>query len=152
MPRGRAQLSDKQERILVQAQLMGLTARDMQQIGNRLMALKREAEERQQVLTTIEGYSWNKDNDGRWTIITPEGYHCRFSKGARSKQFYWEATRDYHITVSKPGTAFQTRSHKKNNVVIRSEWKAKFCPENSKELYSLIKFVDTHLTALLIKK
>lgn len=152
MPRERAKLSEKQERILVQAQLMGLTARDMQQIGNRLVALKKEAEEKQQMAGTIEGYSWNKDKDGRWTIITPEGYHCRFSKGTKAKQFYWEATRDYQLTVSKPGTAFQPRSHKKTSVKIRSEWKAKFCPENSKELYSLIKFVDTHLTALLIKK
>lgn len=152
MPRGRAQLSDKQERILVQAQLMGLTARDMQQIGNRLVALKKEAEEKQLIADTIEGYTWIKDKDNRWTIITPEGYHCRFSKGARAKIFYWEATKEYQLTISKPGTAFQSRSHKKTSITIRSEWKAKFCPENSKELYSLIKFVDTHLNALLIKK
>ena len=86
MPRSRAKLSDKQERILVQAQLMGLTARDMQQIGNRLIALQKEAEEKLQITQTIEGYLWNQDKDGRWTIITSEGYHCRFSKGIKTKQ------------------------------------------------------------------
>ena len=42
MARERAKLSDKQERILVQCQLMGLTPSDMTQISNRLVALERE--------------------------------------------------------------------------------------------------------------
>ena len=45
MTRVRAKLTDKQERILVQAQLMGLTPRDMTQISNRVVALQKEAEE-----------------------------------------------------------------------------------------------------------
>jgi hypothetical protein len=152
MPRSRAKLSDKQERILVQAQLMGLTARDMQQIGNRLIALQKEAEEKLQITQTIEGYLWNQDKDGRWTIITSEGYHCRFSKGIKTKQYHWESSRDYQITITKPGTAFQTRNLKKNSISIRDEWKAKFCPENSKELYGMIKFLNAHLTHLVNKK
>jgi len=138
MPRTRAKLSDKQERILVQAQLMGLTARDMQQIGNRLIALQKEAEEIKKIGETTQGYSWTKTDKGTWNVQTPDGYLCEFSKGKRDgRRSYWERRLSYQVKVSKPGTAFKTRSFSKD-IAVRNEWIARLCPSNSKELYAMI--------------
>ena len=137
MARGRAKLTEKQERILVQAQLMGLTPRDMQQISNRLIALQREADEIKKIGENVQGFTWSKTDNGTWNVTTPEGYLCEFSKGSSGKRSYWERTKDYTIKVTKPGTAFKVRQFKKG-IGIRDEWIAKLCPENSKELYALV--------------
>jgi hypothetical protein len=138
MARGRAKLSDKQERILVQAQLMGLTPRDMQQISNRLIALQREADEIKKVGDAIQGYSWTKTEKGTWNITTPDGYLCEFSKGQRVKRDYWSRKLDYSIKVTKPGTAFKPRHLQKKGIGVNDDWTARICPEGSKELYALI--------------
>ena len=138
MARGRAKLTDKQERILVQAQLMGLTPRDMQQISNRLIALQKEAEEIKKIGETVQGFRWSKTDKGTWNVTTPEGHVCEFSKGKRSsRRSYWERNLDYSVKVTKPGTAFKPRSFTKS-IGIRDEWVARLCPEGSKELYALI--------------
>lgn len=152
MSRSRAKLSDKQERILVQAQLMGLTARDMQQIGNRLIALQKESEEKAEIQSRIEGYSWVKNDKDSWTITTPDGYVCKFGKASKNTRFSWYANKDYPISISKPGTAFKPRVLQKKEVPFNHEWRAKFCPENSKELYAMIKFLGHHLHFLINQK
>jgi len=152
MPRQRARLTDKQERILVQAQLMGLTPHDMQRISNRLIALQKEAEEIKNVNDTISGYTWIKNDKESWTITTPEGYVCKFGKPVRGDRRYWEAVKEYPITVTKPGTAFKTRVLQKKQVTISNVWLAKLCPENSKELYGMIKWVSQRLQWELRKK
>jgi hypothetical protein len=152
MPRQRARLTDKQERILVQAQLMGLTPRDMQRISNRLIALQKEAEESKNVNDTISGYTWIKNDKESWTITTPEGYVCKFGKPMKGNRMFWETVKEYPITVTKPGTAFKTRVLQKKQVTIRNEWLAKLCPENSKELYGMIKWVSQRLQWELRKK
>ena len=58
MPRGRKALTDKQERILVQCQLMGLTTADMVQISNRLRALDKEREFKSRVNEFASGFTW----------------------------------------------------------------------------------------------
>lgn len=152
MPRQRAQLTDKQERILVQAQLMGLTPHDMQRISNRLIALQKEASEKLEIQNVIEGYSWTKNDKDSWTITTPDGYVCKFGKPMKGNRMYWETVKDYPITITKPGTAFKTRVLQKKQVSIKSEWRAKLCPENSKELYGMIKYLRHHLQHELRKK
>jgi len=152
MPRQRARLTDKQERILVQAQLMGLTPHDMQRISNRLIALQKEAEEIKNINDTISGYTWIKNDKESWTITTPEGYVCKFGKPMKGGRMYWETVKDYPITITKPGTAFKTRVLQKKQVTIRNVWLAKLCPENSKELYGMIKWVSQHLQWELRKK
>ncbi len=145
MARERAKLSDKQERILVQAQLMGLTARDMQQIGNRLIALQREAEEKTKISDAIYGYSWIKDSKNHWVITTPDGYACKFVKTKTGRTQYYTYTWDYNVTVNKPGTAFKTRYLQKQGVTTHNDLKAKLCPEKAKDLYSMICWLNTHL-------
>jgi hypothetical protein len=152
MARERAKLTDKQERILVQAQLMGLTPRDMTQISNRLVAIQKEAADKLEIQSVIEGYSWVKNDKNSWTITTPEGYVCKFGKSSSGKGYYWETVRDYPITVIKPGTAFKARVLQKKQVSFKDNWRAKFCPENSKELYGMIKWLGHHLQYELRKK
>lgn len=148
MTRGRVQLSDKQERILVQAQLMGLTPKDMQQISNRLIALKKESESKQEISEAIQGYTWIKDTKSNWCITRSDGYVIKFVKGKNLRHSYWERTRDYSVTIDKPSTAFKTRRIQKNSVILKDH-PAKLCPENSKELYSLICFLNHHLDYMI---
>ena len=151
MPRERSKLTDKQERILVQAQLMGLTPSDMTKISNRLVALQREALDMQEIAETIDGYSWTKDKD-HWIITTPDGYVVKFVKGKTGRSSYHYQSWDYNVTINKPGTAFKTRKLQKNSITFRQEWRSRLCPENSKELYAMIKWLSTHLNFILKQK
>ena len=142
MARSRAKLSEKQERILIQAQLMGLTPHDMQQISNRLIALQKEAEEIKKIGETTQGFSWTKTEKGTWNVRTPDGHLCEFSKGKKnSRRGYWERRLEYTIHVTKPGTAFKPRNFTKE-IGIRDEWVARLCPANSKELYALVNWAN----------
>ena len=58
MSRGRKPLTDKQERILVQCQLMGMTTADLVTISNRLKAIDAENEFRSRVAEATHGFSW----------------------------------------------------------------------------------------------
>lgn len=144
MPKERAKLSDKQERILVQAQLMGLTARDMQQIGNRLIALQKEAEDRQEVEENCQGYTWEKLKDNEWKIFTPDGHTVETKKTGKTSHHWHHHTTEYDFKVSKPGTRFKPRNFHKKNISISSEWRKKLMPNQSKELYSLIMWIKHH--------
>lgn len=152
MARERAKLSEKQERILIQAQLMGLTPRDMQQISNRLIAIQKEAAEKLEIQNIIDGFSWTKNDKNSWTVTTPEGYVCKFGKRSTGKGHYWETVKEYPITITKPGTAFKPRVVQKKQISFRHEWRAKLCPEGSKELYGIIKWLHHHLRHELSKK
>jgi hypothetical protein len=151
MPRERAKLTDKQERILVQAQLMGLTPSDMTKISNRLVALQKEADDMREIADTIEGYSWSKDEKNHWTIRTSDGYVCKFVKGKTGRSQYYDTSWDYNVTISKPGTAFKTRYLQKKTVSFKHDWRSKLCPEKSKELYGMIRFLKAHLNWLITK-
>lgn len=152
MSRTRAKLSDKQERILVQCQLMGLTPRDMQQISNRLIALQKEAKLKSEISQTIEGYSWIKNDKNSWTITTPEGYVCKFGRALKNNSFRWDNSKDYPLSITKPGTVFKTRVIQKNSVSLNHDWRAKFCPENSKELLGMIRWLGAHLHYVINQK
>lgn len=140
--RERAKLSEKQERILVQCQLMGLTPRDVQQISNRLIALQKEAEYRSEVGNVISGMSWEKIGKDGWKIVDRDGkiYECTKHKSKRSKQSYWEsALYVWDIKISKPGTRFKEKYEKDVRVQIDYYITAKLCPEGNKDLYALMK-------------
>ena len=142
MPRERAKLSDKQEKILMQAMLMGLDARDMQQIGNRLMALKKEAEDKAAIADNTQGFTWEKVSLNDWKITTPEGFVVSAVRGHRGKSSWDSYNWCFDIEVTKPGTRFKPRKFKEKSLYISYDWKKKFMPENSKELYALIKWAN----------
>ena len=139
MARERAKLSEKQERILVQCQLMGLTPRDMQQISNRLIALQKESEWRKEVADVSAGMSWEKTDKG-WKIVDSQGKTFVFAK-ANNKISRWDNNRRWDVEVSKPGTRFKVKQIKDVNVYIDPYITARVCPDNSKELFGLLNSV-----------
>ncbi len=146
MPRSRAKLTEKQERILIQAQLMGLTPQDMQRISNRLIALQKEAEEIKQVDETIQGYTWDNIIDPKkLKVITPDGHILEAVKGEKSTSRWGQYSYSYTITVSKPGTRFKTRRYKDTNLGCDYDWTKRLMPGQSKELYSLIRWAKNSM-------
>jgi hypothetical protein len=141
MPRGRATLTEKQERILIQAQLMGLTPQDMQRISNRLIALQKEADEIKRVGEDTLGYIWeDKINSQNLKITTPDGYIVEARRGKKSSNHWNRYSWSYDITVNKPGTRFKTRLYKNADLACDYNWTKRLMPAQSKELYSLIRW------------
>jgi len=137
--RTRAALSDKEERILVQSQLMGLTPSSMVRIGNRLKALEREALARQEIDEECRGYSWGKTDKG-WNISTPDQLLCEFTNKSRGKSSWYERNWHYDVKVTKPGTRLKPRHYKQKVMRVRDDWMARLCPGASKELYAMIRW------------
>lgn len=146
MARARAKLSDKQERILVQAQLMGLTARDMQQIGNRLMALKKEAEDKAEIADNIAGFTWEsvidetRKREKGWRVTTPDGYCVEAYRGKQGRSSWDSYNWTFDFRITKPGTRFQTRKISEKSLYIPYDWKKGLMPAQDKELYAIIRW------------
>ena len=144
MARQRAALTDKEEKILVQAQLMGLSTESMVKIGNRLKALEQEREKRQQIDSITSQYSHSAIPTG-WLIKGRDGHEFRFTNRKvtvdnsrwtnRSKTVY------YDVSVDKPGTRFIGKSKKSQKIWIDPSYPARLCPDGSKELLGLMRHV-----------
>jgi hypothetical protein len=152
MPNNRALLTDKEERILVQAQLMGLSTSSMVKIGNRLRALEREREELANIDRDVSGYTWNMTNAPKVIVITTsDGYEVTASATGKHKTTWLKHSTEYRITVSKPGTRFKTVSTT-SDLNISNEWKKKHMPGNNKQLYSLIRWTNIYLPRIIKSK
>jgi hypothetical protein len=146
MPRGRAALTEKEERILVQAQLMGLSTASMVKIGNRLKSLEQEREEIARINDVCQGFTWaEKQSADLLTVTTSDGTVIEAVRGkkgnSRWNQFSWT----YTIKVSKPGTRFKDRIYKDRELMCDYDWKKRLMPAQSKELYSLIRWVKNSM-------
>jgi hypothetical protein len=142
MPRGRAALTDKEERILVQAQLMGLSTASMVKIGNRLKALEQERDEIARINETCQGFSWEENQTAdKLSVANPDGMTITATRGVKGRSHWNKFTWTYTINVSKPGTRFKTRTYKDRELSCDYDWKKKLMPAKSKELYSLIRWV-----------
>jgi hypothetical protein len=140
MARERAKLTDKEERILIQAQLMGLSTGSMVKIGNRLRALEKERKDIAAINDVCQDYSWIEIKGG-WAINTPDKYVVEFTNQTRSKNKPWyQIDWDFAVKLYKPGTRFKPRYFKKKTISVSTEWKAKLCPANSKIVYALIRY------------
>lgn len=149
MPRGRAKLTDKQEKILLQAQLMGLEAHDMTRIANRLVAIKKEQEEIRQVNLEIANYRWEKvvDNTSKnkevwWKIFHPDGYVIEASNIRTKDRGWYSDSFEVDFRVNKPGTRYNTRVKKDQRVSVDRDWTKRLMPEQSKILYSIIRWCN----------
>jgi hypothetical protein len=150
MARERAKLSDKQERILVQCQLMGLTTNDMAQISNRLRALENERELIAQINEYSAGKIWKKLDTNSWQINSSDGYEYIFKKAAKSKgrQSYWDRNvTDWDIWITKPGTRYKSRSLTNVGIGYYEKVTARICPDNSKDLFSILRKLHTDVLA-----
>ena len=143
MPRGRKKLTDTQERILIQCQLMGLTTADMTQISNRLKALDVEREFKAHVSEISSGFTWSSKNK-REFILTDIAGHVytvkvtrEYGRGNRWSNNYNDVA---SIDVSKPGTRFKQRSVQHP---LKDDWNrieiVSACPDNNKFLYRVMR-------------
>lgn len=146
MARGRAALTDKEERILVQAQLMGLSTASMVKIGNRLRALEKEREEIARISETCQGFNWSeKQSAEKLEVTSPDGHVVEAIRGQRGKSRWDHFTWTYDIKVTKPGTRFKARSFKGKELRCDYDWKKRLMPAKSKELYSLIRWIKNSM-------
>ena len=143
MPRGRKQLTDKQERILVQCQLMGLTTADLVTISNRLKALDKENEFRARVNEATAGFSWTVKNKREFTINDRAGhvYEVKCYADYTNRDWTMRGQDFAKITVSKPGTRFKPKTVPDHR--ISRAWSddevVSVCPEGNKYLYRIMR-------------
>lgn len=145
MPRGRAKLTDKEEKILTMSQLMGLTPASMVRIGNRLKSLEKESRDIADINNEIAGFSWENLGNGNWKIIDPESRVIEITKKNRGKSRWESYSWNFDIKISKPGTRFKPRIIKDHPLYCDYNWKKRLMPAQSKELYAAIrglKFID----------
>lgn len=142
MARQRVALTDKEEKILVQAQLMGLSTESMVKIGNRLKALEHDREMRQNVEAVTSRYTYSAIPAG-WCIKNAEGYEFNFTNRHVKYSRDWSRSKDiyYDVGITKPGTRFHAKSDKNQKIYIDPNYPARMCPENSKELHALMRAI-----------
>jgi hypothetical protein len=141
MPRSRAALSDKEERILVQAQLMGLSTQSMVKIGNRLKALEQEREEIRRIDQATQGFTWVEPKSNDSLTVSFDGYTIEATRGQKGQSRWDHFSWSYDIKVTKPGTRFKPRYYKNKELRCEYDWKKRLMPGKSKELYSLMRWV-----------
>ena len=145
MARERAKLSEKQERILVQCQLMGLTPSDMTQISNRLVALEKERGFKADIAEAVADKTWTKTDKG-WRIVDSQGrvYECQKAKPGRRHQSYWDRqVFAWDVNISGRDKRFKEKTLSDITVHIDNGIIGRICPENSKELYALLKGIKS---------
>ena len=138
MARGRAQLSEKEERILIQAQLMGLDTSSMVRIGNRLRAIDKERDDLAKVDAAINGLSWTRpEGTSNWIITRADGkiFHCEYHR--RDSRTWGGYKVVWKIHVSKPGTRFNNRTIDDVEVYVTEDLPKRMMPEKSRELFAL---------------
>lgn len=141
MARTRAALTDKQEKILIQCQLMSMTTADMVKISNRLRALDAEREFSTKVNEVTQGKTWVKKARNHYTITDEKGlvYDCVMRKEYRDR---WTPVEKWNVTVSHPGTRMKERVYKDISLYASGDECSRICPDNSKNLYRVMKAID----------
>lgn len=143
MARERVKLTDKEEKILVQAQLMGLSTSSMIKIGNRLKALEIERDRKAEISQVVSEYNYKEKADKKgWEVTEKDGKVWHFTNKHKTRKGNWSSTQElyFDIAVEKPGTRFHLRVSKAQRVYISDDWgPAKLMPEKNKELYAILR-------------
>lgn len=143
MARERVALTDKEEKILIQAQLMGLSTGSMIKIGNRLKALELERDRKAEINQVVSEYTYKEKADKKgWEVTEKDGKVWHFTNKRKTRKGNWSSIPElyFDITVEKPGTRFHLRVSKAQRVYISDDWgPAKLMPENNKELYAILR-------------
>ena len=147
MPRGRRPLSEKQERVLVQCQLMGLTTSDLVTISNRLKALDVEREFKSRVSEVTEGFTWNIKDKRNFTVTDRAGtvYECKCYADYSSRDWTMRGRDFAKITITRPGTRQKPKIISDHRIV--NPWNdpeiVSVCPEGSKYLYRVMRDIKS---------
>jgi len=144
MARDRAKLTDKQERILVQCQLMGLTTADMVKISNRLRSLDAEREHREEIADVVATHKVEAIPKG-WRITSDKGivYSCVKKKGKGSDGWYSRGPAwvwDIDI-FPKKGSKKPPQTVTNHKVWISDTLTTRSCPEGDKQLFGLFRLI-----------
>ena len=144
MARDRAKLTDKQERILVQCQLMGLTTADMVKISNRLRSLDAEREFRLEIADVVASHKVEAIPKG-WRITSDKGivYSCVKKKGKSNNDWYNRGTTwlwDIDI-FPKKGSKKPPRTVENHKVYVSDTLSTRSCPEGDKQLFGLMRSI-----------
>lgn len=141
MPRGRAKLTDKQERILVQCQLMGLTTADMIQISNRLRALDKEKEFKQDVIDVLSGFTFEEKDKRHFVIIDSKGLKFEVSIYTERSNHFRHGSTDYaKIKITKSSDKFKPKEIKAHKVSkFRDDEIVSACPNGNKWIYRIMR-------------
>lgn len=145
MARERAKLTDKEEKILIQAQLMGLSTASMVKIGNRLKALEHERELKARVDNITSKYTFSPI-EGGWQIVDKNGLHYDFTNRMvnYSNRISWGSRKEicWDVKINKPGTRYVERVGKRQVIHTGDEYPARLCPEKSKELLGMMRIIE----------
>jgi hypothetical protein len=113
----------------------------MTQISNRLVALEKEREFKADIAEAAADRTWTKTDLG-WRIVDSVGrvYECKKVKRNTRHQSYWDRSiLAWDITISGPNKRYKDKSLSDITVYVDHGITARICPENSKELYALLK-------------
>jgi hypothetical protein len=139
MPKTRAKLSEKQERILVQCQLMGLTTYDMVQISNRLIALDKERSFKERVAEVVVDKTWEKKDRGHYIIKYKNfSYEC-YLIGNNSQGFNY-GVEAWKIKINRKRG--KTKNLDRVAVHPYDNEKTSLCPDNDKRLFRLLNAIS----------
>lgn len=143
MPRGRKQLTEKQERILIQCQLMGLTTADMVQISNRLRALDVERTFKARVDEFSQGFTWVEKSKREFTVTDEHGkiYEVKV-KTDYSRRNWSHSGNDYAtVNITKPGTRFKPKNLNSYHLAVHYEDNEipGVCPNGNKYLFRILR-------------
>lgn len=145
MAKERIPLTDKEERILVQAQLMGLSTQSMVKIGNRLKALEEEKKDLDYIATAIHGYTWDdKDSPARLKVTNKDGYEITATHTGKKNSTWLSHSWEYNFVIEKPGTRFKTVKVG-GDLFFDPSWKKKRMPAQNKYIFSLIRWANINL-------
>ena len=141
MARGRAQLSEKLERIMVQSQLMGLTTSDMIKIANRMRALDAERVFKEEVERVSEGMSFEKKAYGHYVITDKRGRVYDMKRRLERHKDHWWSNEVWDVEVTNPGTRFKARQFKGVKTFENQNEVARACPNGEKKLFRLMQLI-----------
>lgn len=144
MTRQRAALTEKQERILIQCQLMGLTTADMVKISNRLKALDAEREYRAEIADVVASHKIEAQPKG-WRIIADNGvvYSCTKRRAKENRDWYYRGPNwvwDIDI-FPKKGSKKAPKTILNHKVYVAVGLTSKSCPEGDKQLFGLMRSI-----------
>ena len=143
MARERAKLTEKQERILVQCQLMGMTTADMVKISNRLKALDLEKEHRADIADALTDMTWESTGKHKWTIKHRNGMVINCKRHVDNRSSYFDTDRHFwSFDLTKPTTRFKPRQLGNVSIYTDPQVRSSACPDGSRELYSLLKYIQ----------
>jgi hypothetical protein len=137
MARGRDQLSEKLERIMVQSQLMGLTTGDMIKIANRMRALDAERDFKTKVNEITAGMSWTKVGPKEYDVTDAKGLKYSFRPAKKKKGQGWY-NEYWDIVVTHPGTRMKPKEYPSQTLSVDYNEKVRLCPDKDKLLYRIL--------------